>query len=169
MEGVTRPDGAAAQITSRLITRALERAAVRRQYQRSCTWTLYGRGCKAARTIQGTPTPSQVGTNAIRLGHAWNGGFPKAKYKGGYISWRSALDAGTHVRTILDIHEGSSSDVLLLSGDTHGLGAGTPINLFLGCNHQTDDCRELHNNLVNFGGQPWIPKQNPVGGVNRYY
>ncbi len=35
------------------------------------------------------------------------------------------------------------------------------IRVILGCDHSMKDCRELHNNLPNFGGCPTLPPKNP--------
>ena len=161
--------GLHAQIGGELFVSALQRPGFRRLYQRGCGWTLYGAGCRAPRRLRGTPTPVAVGTNAILLGGQWNGSIDRDKYKGGYITWRDPNTSGTHQRTILDVIRGGASDTILLQGNTQGLGAGTPIALFAGCNHATSDCIAIHNNIANYGGQPAIPLENPVGGSNKFY
>ena len=161
--------GMFSKIGGELFVSALQRPGFRRLYQRGCGWTLYGAGCRAPRRLRGTPTPVRVGTNAIELGGAWYGSLGRDKFKGGYITWRDPNSSGTHQRTILDIIMGGASDTLLLQGNTQSLGAGTPISLFAGCNHMTSDCVSIHNNILNYGGQPNIPLENPVGGANKFF
>jgi hypothetical protein len=42
----------------------------------------------------------------------------------------------------------------------------------LGCNHQAyaeegGDCQPLHDNIVNYGGDRWIPLKNPIGNLQQ--
>ena len=85
------------------------------------------------------------------------------RYKGGYIQWTDSY-GNTQTRTIIK----RSGDRLIV-GNTRGLPDATSINVFAGCRHTLQDCSDLHSNVVNFGGQPYIPLENPVGTTNRYY
>jgi guanylate kinase len=38
-----------------------------------------------------------------------------------------------------------------------------------GARHKLHDCRDLHDNRVNYGGQPFIPAANPVGYKRNHY
>jgi len=59
-----------------------------------------------------------------------------------------------------------SSGTLTLMQASNSLSAaieGGPqsVTLYPGCSHTIADCRDKFNNLVNFGGFPWIPSKNP--------
>jgi hypothetical protein len=66
-----------------------------------------------------------------------------------------------------------SGDVLTLAGLPTNLAVTDPVDIVLGCNRKPfassgGDCQALHNNLPNFGGQPWIPLKGIVN-TNPFY
>lgn len=161
--------GATVRLGGELTTASLRRPALKRQYQRGCNWALYAAECNALRNIRNTVVPAIVGRNLVVLAPGWNGALDPGKFKGGYLTWDSAALGGTHSRTILDVAGHAQGHRLLLQGDTDGLDPGERVNLFAGCNHQFSDCKDIHNNIANFGGQWAIPLENPVGFVNRFF
>lgn len=167
--GIQDKDSAYATLGCESVVTMLRRGAMNRNYQRGCPWALYEPYCNAPRTVQSTRIPVVIGSNVVVVSGAWNGSIDKSKYKGGYISWTPSTISGTHQRTILDVLSHTQGDSLLLQGRTDGLTAGTRISIFAGCNHQPNDCREIHNNVANYGGQWSIPLDNPVSGVNRFF
>lgn len=169
--GVERK-GVFARIGGKVLSGFLERPIIKRRYQRGCPWVLYGPGCRAVRRLRATASPIRVGVNAIVLPDSWNGtDVTKEKFLGGYLSWIGSGSGGSHVRTILDINHDADAneDTLILQGSTDGLGTSTQISFFAGCNHQPDDCRSLHDNILNYGGQWYIPLENPVGVSNKFF
>lgn len=40
------------------------------------------------------------------------------------------------------------------------LADGDPVEVYAGCAHSTDDCRDKFDNLLNFGGEPHMPRGN---------
>jgi hypothetical protein len=88
----------------------------------------------------------------------------KNKYIGGIAEWMVA-DGRIERRSIVR----RNGDVLTFAADARGLLPGGTVSLVLGCDHTMDDCRQVHNNILNFGGQPEIPLTNPVGITNNYY
>jgi hypothetical protein len=162
-------DGNMAHYTCLPVSTSMQRPGLRRHYQYGCPHLLYGQGAgkcnadKAAATI--TRTVSALFSNAIELPDSWEtDSTRKLKYANGMVEWAGA--GQTERRTILDIQ---SDNRLLLSGPVRNLIIGAPVSISLGCNHKMDDCASLHNNIVNFGGQPYIPLKNPVGIRNNFY
>ena len=104
------------------------------------------------------------------MADGWQGSTDKAKFTGGYVQWTDS-DGIRHSRTIIEATAGETSgvDTIHIQGTTEGMETTTDITFFAGCNHLIEDCRNLHNNINNFGGQWRIPLANPVGYVNRYY
>ena len=151
------------------ILSALRRSGLTRQYQRSCGWTLYEPFCNAARAVRAQAVPVIVGANLIVLGAGWNGSLSPGKFKGGYVSWNGFRPGSVHARTILDVTDHAKGHTLLLQGDTFALDSGEFVRVYAGCNRQPDDCKNIHNNINNFGGQPNIPNENPVSFTNRFY
>lgn len=151
------------------ILTAIRRNGLKRRYQRSCPWALYSTECGAARRGGFPIPPAVIGTNVVVLPGGWNGAFAADKFKGGYISWSDVDTDALHVRTIIDVGDHAQGTEIIIQGRIEGLLATTLIATTLGCNHLIGDCRQLHGNIVNFGGQPYIPTDNPVGFINRFY
>lgn len=146
------------------ISTTLRRLGLRRNWQYGCPHVLYGPGCMAIKN-----NVRQIGTVTVATGSeitllaGWNGPIAAGKFIGGFIE----ITAQTIIpRTILRIDAGNK---LTLAGNLPDLPAGTAIAIFPGCAHDMTDCKEVHNNIVNFGGQPWIPTANPIGSRNNFY
>lgn len=157
------------------VSTSLRRTGLRRHYQIGCPHVLYGSQCAASRlaaTVSDIALAA-VGGTSVTLPNGWlpsafaNAGKTADKFVGGILEWTYSTTAGpvTMKRTILRV----SGNVVQLTGPTTGLVAGSLANMILGCNHQTTDCMAIHGNIVNFGGQPWIPTKNPFGFTNNYY
>lgn len=155
------------------VSTSLRRPGLRRNYQIGCPLVLYSIGAglcnadKASATVSGTV--SAITGALVTLTAGWQGAFAPAKFLGGMLEWLTA-SGNTDRRTIIRI----TGDVLSLSGLPQGLAVSDAVDVVLGCNHQafTDsggDCQALHNNLPNYGGDPWIPLKNPIGTFNNYY
>ena len=154
-----------ATYTCQPISSSMQRPGLRRNYGYGCPHRLYGTQCganKAAATR--TATVAGLLSNAIELAPEWDTAPRRPKYIGGMVEW--TFNGQTELRTILDIQD---ENRLLLAGPVRGLIVGSTVTIVLGCNHKMDDCGELHNNIVNFGGQPYIPMKNPVGIRNNFY
>ena len=141
---------------------SIRRTGLRRHYQITCPHVLYDSGpmsCKAdkAAATQAGQLVVTVNYTSLVMTPGWQGAFAPEKFVGGLVEWIGS--SGPERRTILRVE----GDELHLGGPTTGLLSGvSAVDVVLGCNHQTDDCATLHNNIVNFGGMPYIPKQNPV-------
>lgn len=154
-----------ATYTCQPISSSMQRPGLRRNYGFGCPHRLYGTQCganKAAATR--TATVAALFSNAIQLVPDWDTPPRRPKYIGGLVEW--TFDGRTELRTILDIQ---GENRLVLAGPVRGLVVGATVTIVLGCNHKINDCAELHNNIVNFGGQPYIPMKNPVGIRNNFY
>ena len=150
------------------LSSSMRRPGLRRNYQIGCPYVLYGDGCranKAAATRSTTVSAINNSTQAITLPGGWEGSFSPGKFIGGMVEWITE-DGTKEIRKILR----RSGNVLTLSGYLRGLDVGYPVDVILGCNHQTSDCENLHDNIRNYGGFPTIPLTNPLGaGTNNYY
>lgn len=157
-----------AQIAGEPVSTVMKRAGLRRHYQYGCPWALYGSECKAnkARATRSVPTTA-VGDNFVEFNDGWQGTFGKAKFVGGYLQWVDNETGIRQTRTILTF--GENENQLVVNGDIFGIETGDQAEVVLGCNHQFSDCENLHLNIVNFGGQPWIPKDNPTTLTNQFY
>lgn len=158
-------DGHEAELTCEPVSTSMRRPGLRRHYQYGCPHALYGPQCganRAARTV--TVNIVSVSGTSVNLTSGWEGAFTRAKFLGGILQWTNSAGR-TELMTIIKVQETS----VQLGGTPQTLDAGAEVEISAGCNHQLDDCQTLHENIVNFGGQPWIPLKSPLGQVNNYY
>lgn len=164
-------------LTCESASASMKRPGLRRHYQWPCSLVLYGPRCRAdkvAATV--TCTVATVGGNRLTLDAPFLPQVPVdpadpllgtqdahtvAAYVGGIIQW--AGPTGTEYQSILRT-EGTAG--LVLTGPTRGLLIGATVALSLGCPHTLAGCEALHNNVVNYGGHPFIPTFNPLGKNN---
>lgn len=159
------------ELTGEPISSAMRRPGLRRPYGYACPHALYGPNCRAIKANAKTDAVAfNVLDTAITLSDGWTLADP-LKYVGGLVEWVTALNE-REVRSILRV---SAGKVLHLDGPPRGLEEGMDVEVFLGCDHQwrqdpaDTDCMALHNNILNYGGQPFIPSRNPLGLVNQFY
>lgn len=156
------------QIAAEPVSTAMKRTGLRRNYQYGCPWALYGNECKANRdAARVNPLAVEVGKNYINFDAGWFNDLDVTKFVGGYIQWTDNDTGILETRTILSL--GAAQEQIILNGDIFGLEVGDQVNAYLGCNHQITDCENIHSNIVNFGGQPWIPQDNPTKLTNQFY
>lgn len=143
------------------LSAGMRRPGLRRHYQWSCPLALYGPRCGATKTAIPAVVDSIAG-NQITLVSGWEGVYLPTNFTGGLIEW--VTDTGTESRGVLRIE---GTDTVVISGVPLGLEAGDVVDVFLGCPHTLTGCADLHNNVQNYGGQPWIPDGiNPFGKNN---
>ena len=154
-------NGPEGDLTCEPASTSMRRSGLRRHYQLSCPHVLYeaGDGLCNANKLAATSTAAITALTYTSLTFApgWNGALATAKYIGGMVSWVTPFLR--EQRTILRI----TGDTLTLTGPTTGLAVTDVVDIILGCNHQTTDCETIHNNILNYGGQPYIPLKNPTG------
>lgn len=146
------------------ISTSLKRPGLRRNYQYPCGHVLYGPQCSADKALATvTTTVADIAGTTIRL----PGGFTSLdqnSYINGMLEWTDA-ENNLQIRPILQL---ISPETYILGGIPVGLEIGQQVNMVLGCKRNMGDCLNLHNNIHNFGGQPWIPIKNPNRENNFY-
>lgn len=146
---------------------SVQRPGLRRNYQVGCPHILYGPSCRADKLAATRSTVAEmISGSTVTLPPDWFAGQAPADYLSGLMEWIDP-EGNRISRTILRIPDGDRS--LLLGGLPTGLSEGMAVDVILGCNHQMSHCRNLHDNILNYGGQPWIPTINPVGNYNNFY
>lgn len=160
-------EGSESTFTCEPISTAQKRTGLTRNYQIHCPLVLYGPDCRAsqaAATI--SRNPLAVNGPLVTLAPDWETtSTRKRKYAGGMVTWVRD-DGRTERRSIIRLQ---SDDVLILSSAAAGLTSAHALQISLGCNHDMADCQELHGNIQNYGGQPFIPSDNPFGIKNNFY
>lgn len=105
-----------------------------------------------------------VGSNKITLTAGWIPAASErvpADYVGGLVKWQSA--DGVEERGILRA-EGLND--IVMTGPALGMFPQDDVEVSLGCPHTLEGCGLIHQNLPNFGGQPFIPTFNPLNKNN---
>lgn len=145
---------------------SMQRTGLRRHYQYGCPHVLYGPQCRADKSRATTQVVvASVNGPIVTLPTDWVPLNLKPKHRMGLFAWTDG-DGLNEVRTILRV----DGDELLLSGTADTLLPGFEAQVSWGCDHTlAGDCRTLHLNAPNFGGQPFIPLKNPVGLTNNFY
>ena len=140
-------------ITATPRTSSLLRTGLRRKYQKLCNYPLYAVGCGVnldsfkvvgtIDTISGfTITSSAFATKA----NDW--------FKAGKIVVGDAERLiTTHTGNTITANRGIVEAVV-----------GNSFTAYAGCSHTMNICTDKFNNLINYGGQPWIPTKNPFSG-----
>lgn len=153
------------------VSTSMKRPGLRRNYQYQCPHVLYGPQCQANRAAA---TISRAVTAVAGALVSIGGTFANPdNYNGGIASWTTP-DGRLEERTIV---KRADTTTLIMSGVVVGLVVGQQIQLAFGCDHRlelagntlTGDCIDLHNNVLNYGGDLWIPLKNPIGIVNNFY
>lgn len=167
--------GSKAEFTCEPVTTALRRNGLRRRYQYGCPHVLYGDQCRASKIAATTVVEVEAVAGArITLPLGWVAPARAQKFVGGLCEWTNVA-GGREIRTILKVENGGTR--FLLAGTTRGISVGTSVAMSLGCNHKAGiaaqpdgDCGPLHANILNFGGQMFIPFKSPIAfGVNNFY
>lgn len=143
---------------------SVRRAGLRRPYCAGCPHVLGGAGCNVdldAFTV--SATAASVSGNTVTFPAGWAGALPAEKFARGVLSFAGPF--GTVKRTILAV----SGDTLSVAGSLAALSPGSAVSLRLGCNHTMGDCKNVFNNLPNYGGLPWTPTENPVSQKSFFY
>lgn len=148
---------------------SLQRPGLRRHYQTSCPYVLYGPYCQASfNAAQALVDVVNIAANGdVILPTDWwknEARRPASRppipgprvYVGGVVKWNSSY--GKEERLIVD----AGANRLAIMGSWREVTPGKQLQIALGCNHQLNHCKNLHDNALNFGGQPWIPLKNPV-------
>lgn len=133
---------------------SIRRPGLRARYQRTCRHTLYGLACgvsQASFAVSGLVT-SITGNNVVVTSA---GGHPDGYFTGGMI--KSPDDT---LRFIV----GHTGAILTLSRPLFNLKGGDTVQIFPGCDHLKATCITKFDNLLNFGGFPFIPIRNPFDG-----
>jgi uncharacterized phage protein (TIGR02218 family) len=146
-----------AEVRCEPVHSSLKRPTLRRFYQVSCPYLLYGNLCKLdADNFKLVTTLSGVsGLNLVSSDFAL---VADGYYTGGYIE---LLDDGAYNKRFITNHVGNT---LTINLQLTSAVVGSSVNAYPGCSHNVTVCNSKFDNILNYGGQPWIPTKNPMGG-----
>lgn len=148
------------------VSTSLRRQMLKRHFMRQCPFELYGPLCKANKAAAtASYVPETVQDFGVTMPIGWVLPAIALRYLGGIAKWSGV--GGDQVRTIVRV---TSDRVLTFSGRTKDLTGGELIELSYGCSHVlalagsvlSGDCKDVHNNILNYGGQFLMPLENPI-------
>lgn len=145
-----RVSGNEITITCESIFTSVKRPGLRARYQYDCRHALFSSGCGLSREswkVSGM-IDSVDGRSVVVAAAA---GHASGYFNGGFL-WVSGVGY-----RMISSHSGSA---LSLTRPMQRLAAGQPVYLWPGCSHTKAECINKFNNIVNFGGFPWIPRTN---------
>lgn len=135
----------------------IQTVGLRRRWQINCPHVLYGPGCElpsANFKVPATLTAvSQFTINSPQF--ILPAGL---SFAGGYVEWDSG-HGYLERRTI----NSAAATALTLAYGSPDLADGLAVTAFPGCDHTTATCKAFKN-ILNYGGDPWIPLKNPMDG-----
>lgn len=133
---------------------------LRRIYSRNCPHALYGSACRAQETLfQDVAVLSGLAAAGFEVSSPTFALAVDGYYAGGKLSYESSPGI-VEQRGIRD----HSGDTLTLTHPIAALLATSVVTVVPGCDRTKATCIAKFNNLVNFGGFPFIPPRNPFGG-----
>ncbi len=142
---------------------SMRRPGLWRNYQLTCPHALYGEECQAS-LLSATITRTVTNVSGTELMVSEASVISPDKYIGGIITW-TKQSGQREIRTIVNY----SNNLVRVRGPLVGLTVGSQVKLTLGCNRTMSDCSTLHGNILNFGGQPFIPLENPISSSSNFY
>jgi uncharacterized phage protein (TIGR02218 family) len=138
---------------------SLKRPTLRRVYQTTCPHLLYGNECQLIKSAWVVPATLQAGTGGLDLVSSTFAGYPDGYFAGGFVE---ITIAGNLNRAFIVSH---SLDTIVTGLPLQGAIVGLSINAYPGCDHSLDTCSAKFSNHLNYGGFPFIPTKNPMGGT----
>ncbi|MEX2524439.1 MAG: phage BR0599 family protein [Gammaproteobacteria bacterium] len=131
---------------------SMKRTGLHARYQKLCRHALYDDNCKVVRNdfrVLATLTArTDLTLSAAEFDTKEDGWFIA-----GYVEY------GNQRRAIVD-HAG---DTITLSSPLIDSEVGEDVAAFAGCAHDRQTCIDKFDNVVNYGGMPFIPRINPFG------
>lgn len=153
-----------AELTTESVYSSLQQAGLRRRFSRNCVHALYGPGCYVSRENYREDTQLTGVTGLIITAAAAIGKEPNY-YAGGLVTWENAVRGNVEKRMI---RQSFSDGRLVLSNLPLSLGGDAMVSIYPGCDHRIATCATKFNNEENYGGQPYIPGNNPFSGSSLY-
>lgn len=166
----TRPNGPQIKLTFDSIYTSLARPGLGARYQRMCRHSLYGRGCKVAKSLHAVAgVPSAVAGRTVTIPEA-------SAYPNGFFA-TGMIETPDGALRFITGHQGSQITLMrpmeslskYFANQGYGLNygavyGGLQVKLYPGCDRSRQTCNDRFNNLSNYGGFDWIPVINPFAG-----
>lgn len=153
------------ELSCQPVSTSMKRPGLRRNYQIGCPHVLFGSQCRASKSAA-TAARSVASTYRNQVTLDVDLGANSDRYVGGLLEWHHAETGVREIRTISGVD--ATGTVLTIRGVLRGLPDDTAVSVVRGCNRQMSGCNQ-HSNILNYGGQPFIPLENPLSQKNQFY
>lgn len=150
-----KTNGNSIEIECESVFTSIRRVGLRARFEYGCRHSLYQKGCNVSKELYKHSGAITSITNEMQLQVTGANLQPDGYYIGGL------LNTPLGVSRFITNHVG---DVITISRPIQGLLSTTVVDIFPGCDHLKETCKDKFNNLNNFGGFPWVPNKNPYGG-----
>ncbi len=148
--------GVAANVECTGFEQFLTKGIPRFRYQPSCNYFLYDDFCTIDKTnFQLDTDVTTIDSTGLIITNSDFALEDDNFYSLGY------LEFGNHKRMII-YHTGNTIKIRYPISE---LVATDSITVFAGCNKTPETCRDKFDNILNFGGHPYVPIDNPMNGV----
>jgi len=164
-----KPAGSKLNIVVESIFTALRRPGLRARYQKTCRHALYDDQCtidEESFAVESVLESISGITIIVPEAALQSDGF----YLGGMIraltdnSLRWIVNHVGETLTLVRPFE-ALEEAIAGYGINYGGSYGAAfVKIYPGCDHIRTTCVNDFNNVLNFGGFPWIPSKNPMGG-----
>jgi len=122
------------------------------RYQANCNWRVFDERCGL---VSGEYLQTVTVTN-ITSGESYTLTTDMDTKEDDYYAY-GWMEWGIVKRMIAS----SSGQEITLNYPITTLGTGEAINIYPGCDGAIETCRDKYDNVLNFGGHPYIPEDNP--------
>jgi len=152
---------------------SMRRPGLRARYQKGCRHSLYSPQCGVNMYdyAQGVEILSESGFELTITGLSDSVGDSVGdSVSGGTVQ----LPDGYYSGGIIELADGSLRYITSQTGNTLTLlspfdtidvdSVGVSATIYPGCAHNISDCKDKFDNLLNYGGFPYIPGRNPFSG-----
>lgn len=152
-----KTQGQAIEVEIESVFTSMRRPGCRARYQRTCRFALYSDGCTLDIADFQTPgTITAISGLVLTVGAASSA--PEADYyKAGVIEWNGLFG-------FIIAHNGSSLTLLSPMPGLQAafdLSASEAVQIAPGCNLSRSQCVSRFDNVLNFGGFPYMTEKNP--------
>lgn len=135
---------------------ALKRSMLGRKYSITCPYVLYNAyTCQAPKFVYGVAGVIDGMTGRSIISSTAFSAKPDNWFTNGFVEIGShTYSIALHIGATCTLHNTLERSVLI----------GDSFQVFAGCNHTMANCIDKFDNIINYGGFPYIPVKNPFTG-----
>ena len=150
--------GRVAELYCENVFTSLKRMGLRRPYSLQCPHVVYDpNSCRAVEAdFEFTAILDSVA--GITLQSTAFAGYPDGRLAGGLLEWEPT--PGRLEKRGIKSHVGNTIE---LTHPVDEMPTLASVRMLPGCKHTLADCDDFFDNVLNYGGTPFIPQKNPMG------